>query len=60
MALVSQYQGLATDNVNCGPASVAAILRYVRADLGTTALASLVAAARAKTGEPTGDTDLPG
>jgi hypothetical protein len=59
--LVSQYQGLATDNVNCGPASIAAIVQYLRPDSGnTTDAALLVAGARDKTGEPTGETYLPG
>jgi hypothetical protein len=58
--LVSQYQGLATDNVNCGPASIAAIVQYVRPGIGATMdTASLVGDARDKTGEPTGDTYLP-
>jgi hypothetical protein len=58
--LISQYQGLATDNVNCGPAAVAAIVRYVRPDIADMDTASLVATARDHTGEPSGDTYLPG
>jgi hypothetical protein len=57
--LVSQYQGLATDNVNCGPATVAAALRYARPDLSSMDDAALVAAVRQATGIPVGDTYLP-
>jgi hypothetical protein len=58
--LVSQYQGIATDDVNCGPASVAAVLRYLRPDLAAMNPSDLVAATRAATGKPQGDTNLPG
>jgi hypothetical protein len=58
--LISQYQGIATDNFNCGPASVAAILRARAAAVGGMDDATLVATIRASTGEPAGDTDLPG
>jgi hypothetical protein len=58
--LISQYQGIATDNFNCGPASVAAILRAGAAAVGGMDDAMLVAEARARSGEPEGDTDLQG
>jgi hypothetical protein len=58
--LISQYQGLSTDNVNCGPASVAAIARAVGAGAADLSDAQLVAAARAGTAESDGDTDLAG
>jgi hypothetical protein len=58
--LISQYQGIVTDNFNCGPASVAAILRTGAAAVGGVDDATLVAEARAYTGEPRGDTDLSG
>src|SRR5438045_2401711 len=54
--LISQYQGLAEDNVNCGPAGVAAILLYARPDLAAMDPATLVATIRQDTGEPEGDT----
>jgi hypothetical protein len=58
--LISQYQGIATDNFNCGPASVAAVLRARVAAVGSMDNSTLVAKVRAYTGEPAGDTDLPG
>jgi hypothetical protein len=58
--LISQYQGLSTDNVNCGPASVAAIARAVGAGTANLSDAQLVAAARAGTAEGDGDTDAAG
>ena len=54
--LISQYQGLATDNVNCGPASVAAILRAVRPGGLPPDDASLMAALRNRSGAADGDT----
>jgi hypothetical protein len=57
--LISQYQGLSTDNVNCGPASVAAILRAMRAHGLPLADADLVAATRNGTGRADGDTNAP-
>ena len=56
--LITQYQGLLTDNVNCGPASVAAILRALRLAALPAYDADLVAAARARTGQPDGDTNV--
>jgi hypothetical protein len=58
--LISQYQGLSTDNFNCGPASVAAIARAVGAGAANLSDAQLVAAARAGTALADGDTDLAG
>lgn len=56
---VSQYQGLPTDNVDCGPAAMVAIVRYARPSLATTSTAAQVRAARALTGRPAGETYLP-
>jgi hypothetical protein len=55
--LISQYQGLSTDNVNCGPASVAAILRAMRPNSLPPDDAGLVAAIRDRTGAADGDTN---
>ena len=59
VTVVSQYQGLPTDPVNCGPAAVAAVLRYARPEFGTMDTAALVQAVRTATGAPEGATYLP-
>lgn len=59
LLLISQYQGLATDNANCGPAVVAAAVRYARPAMNTEADPALVARARDATGIRSGDTYLP-
>ena len=55
---VSQYQGLPTDGENCGPASVAALVRWMRPDLAVGNTADLVARIRADTGVAAGGTSL--
>ncbi|MGH2347223.1 MAG: C39 family peptidase [Chloroflexota bacterium] len=57
--MVSQYQGLAQDNVNCGPAAVVAIVRYLHPSTAVTSTAAQVRAARDLTGRPEGETYLP-
>jgi hypothetical protein len=56
---VSQYQGLPTDNVDCGPAAVVAIVRYARPSLTTAGTGAQVRTARDRTGRPAGETYLP-
>jgi peptidase C39-like protein len=59
ISLISQYQGLVTDDTNCGPAAVAAVVRYAHPNRTSTTNAALVGAARDATGISTGDTYLP-
>jgi len=50
--LISQYQGLAADNSNCGPTAVASLIRYAQPDLAGADDATLVSAVRDATGGP--------
>jgi hypothetical protein len=56
--LVSQYQGLATDNVDCGPAAVAALLRFADPALLATPTPEFLTRIRRETGRAAGDTTL--
>ena len=58
--LIEQYLGLASDESNCGPASVASLLEWVRPELAGMDPATLVARVRNRSGEQAGDTDQQG